>query len=89
MTLWRERNTIRLLHLVLSIPVVGYIYGPVEHIARAAFFVRWIAFPLVIFSGFWMWLKPRSVGLLADRRSKEPSLSESHLLIDSLPQPCS
>jgi hypothetical protein len=59
MTLWRERNTIRLLHLVLSIPVVGYIYGPVEHIARAAFFVRWIAFPLVIFSGFWMWLKPR------------------------------
>jgi hypothetical protein len=31
MTAWRERDTVRLIHLVLSIPVVGYLYGPVEH----------------------------------------------------------
>ncbi len=59
MTRLRERDIIRVLHLVLSIPVVGYLYGPVEHIAPAAFFVRWVAFPLVALSGFWMWLKPR------------------------------
>ena len=59
MMAWRERDIIRLVHLVLSIPIVGYLYGPVEHIARAAFFVRWVAFPLVVLSGFWMWLKPR------------------------------
>ena len=47
MTRLRERDIIRVLHLVLSIPVVGYLYGPVEHIAPAAFFVRWVAFPLV------------------------------------------
>jgi hypothetical protein len=55
----REREIVRVVHLVLSIPIVGYLYGPVEHIARAAFFVRWVAFPLVVLSGFWLWLKPR------------------------------
>jgi hypothetical protein len=74
MTSWRERDIIRLLHMVLSIPVVGYIYGPVEHIARAAFFVRWIAFPLVILSGFWMWLKPRLVKRIIQYRMSRGSV---------------
>ena len=68
MVRWLEREIIRLLHLVLSIPIVGYLYGPVEHIARAAFFVRWVAFPLVVLTGFWMWLKPRVVRLLVRQR---------------------
>ena len=59
MTAWRERDLVRFLHLVLSIPIVGYLYGPVEHIPQAAFFARWIAMPVIILSGFWMWLKPR------------------------------
>jgi hypothetical protein len=74
MTSWRERDIIRLLHLVLSIPVIGYIYGPVEHIARAAFFVRWIAFPLVILSGFWMWLKPRVARRIIQYRMRSGSV---------------
>jgi hypothetical protein len=61
MTPWRERDTIRLIHLVLSIPILGYLYGPVADIPRAAFFVRWIAMPLVLLSGLWLWLKPRIV----------------------------
>ena len=59
MTAWCERDIVRFLHLVLSIPIVGYLYGPVEHIPQAAFFTRWIAMPVIILSGFWMWLKPR------------------------------
>jgi hypothetical protein len=55
----RERTLIRTLHLVLSIPILGYLYGPVAHIPPAAFFVRWIAMPLVILTGLWLWLKPR------------------------------
>jgi hypothetical protein len=55
----RERVLIRTLHLVLSIPILGYLYGPVAHIPPAAFFVRWIAMPLVILTGLWLWLKPR------------------------------
>lgn len=56
-----ERDFIRTLHLLLSIPILGYLYGPVESIPQAAWFVRWIAMPLVIVSGFWLWLKPRVV----------------------------
>jgi hypothetical protein len=30
-----ERNFIRILHLVLSVPILGYLYGPVESIPRS------------------------------------------------------
>jgi hypothetical protein len=55
----RERDIIRLLHLVLSVPILGVFYGPVAGIPRAMWFSRWIALPLVVLSGLWMWLKPR------------------------------
>jgi hypothetical protein len=55
----QERTFIRSLHLALSIPIIGYIYGPVAHIPPAASFTRFIAVPLVIISGLWLWQKPR------------------------------
>ncbi|HEY9006728.1 hypothetical protein [Ohtaekwangia sp.] len=50
-----ERKIIRWFHMLASIPIVGYIYGPVSTIPQAATMVRWVIFPLVILSGFWMW----------------------------------
>lgn len=50
-----ERSIIRWLHIVLSIPIIGYIYGPVSSIPMAVTAVRWVLFPIVILSGFWMW----------------------------------
>lgn len=50
-----ERNILRWLHILLSIPIVGYVYGPVANIPEAVFVVRWILFPIIIVSGFWMW----------------------------------
>jgi hypothetical protein len=64
---WRERDIIRLLHLVLSIPILGFLYGPVAHIARAAWFTRWVAFPAVVLSGLWLWLKPKVMQRLSKR----------------------
>jgi hypothetical protein len=55
----RERVLIRMLHLVLSVPIVGFLYGPVSHIPPVALFTRVVAFPLVVASGMWLWLKPR------------------------------
>ena len=55
----RERDVIRTVHLVLSVPIVGYLYGPVASIPQGAWFTRWIAFPVVVLSGLWLWLKPR------------------------------
>jgi hypothetical protein len=37
--------------IILSIPVVGFIYGPVAGITHAAFAVRWVNFPVVVISG--------------------------------------
>jgi hypothetical protein len=54
-----ERTVIRTLHLVLSIPIIGFIYGPVAYIPQAATFTRLVAVPMVIVSGIWLWQKPR------------------------------
>jgi thiosulfate reductase cytochrome b subunit len=50
-----ERKIVRWMHILLSIPIVGFIYGPVAGIPHAAFAVRWVIFPIVVVSGFWMW----------------------------------
>ena len=78
MTASQERVFIRVLHLVLSIPILGYLYGPVAQIPQAAWFTRWIAMPLVIASGLWLWLKPRIrrwLGLVPAGRQYAPMQS--------------
>ena len=65
----QERIFIRTLHLVLSIPIIGFIYGPVAHIPPAATFTRFVAVPLVIISGLWLWQKPRILRWLRRRKA--------------------
>jgi hypothetical protein len=65
-----ERKVIRILHLVLSIPIVGLWYGPVSRIPPAAWFTRFVAMPVVILSGLWLWLKPRVVRWLKNREAR-------------------
>jgi hypothetical protein len=50
-----QRKIWRWVHIILSVPIVGYVYGPVSTIPRAAFAVRWVFFPIVVISGLWMW----------------------------------
>lgn len=50
-----ERKIIRWFHIIASIPVVGYVYGPVSQIPQAVVAVRWIIFPAIILSGLWLW----------------------------------
>jgi hypothetical protein len=50
-----ERSLFRWFHILASIPVVGYIYGPVSSIPEAVVVVRWILFPAIVLSGLWMW----------------------------------
>jgi hypothetical protein len=51
-----ERKIIRWFHILASIPILGYIYGPVADLPEAAVAVRWVILPLVVMSGFWLWL---------------------------------
>ncbi len=50
-----QRKIIRWMHILLSIPILGYIYGPVASIPPAAWMVRFIFLPVVVLSGLWMW----------------------------------
>jgi thiosulfate reductase cytochrome b subunit len=55
MTARTERQILRWVHLILSIPILGFIYGPVADNPRAAFATRYVFVPVVIVSGLWMW----------------------------------
>ena len=50
-----ERKIIRWLHIILSVPVIGYLYGPVSTLPVGTMVVRWIIFPLLVLSGLWLW----------------------------------
>jgi hypothetical protein len=49
-----ERIIMRWIHIILSIPIVNYIYAPAE-IPDAAFATKFVFIPVVILSGLWMW----------------------------------
>lgn len=72
-----ERVLIRTLHLILSIPILGFLYGPVSHIPRAAWFTQFIAFPIVAVSGLWLWLKPRILRSLRKTFTPQPPAHRS------------
>lgn len=50
-----KRSILRWLHLVLSIPILSYIYGPVSEVQQYAGAVRFVFVPVILLSGFWMY----------------------------------
>ena len=50
-----QRSILRWIHLVLAIPILGYIYSPFEEIPNYAPAVRFVFVPVLILSGFWMY----------------------------------
>src|SRR6266478_2263515 len=50
-----KRAILRVIHLVLSIPVLGYIYGKPADVQQYAGAARFVFVPVIILSGFWMY----------------------------------
>jgi hypothetical protein len=50
-----KRSIFRTVHLVLSIPIIGYIYSPFDVIPDYAPATRFVFFPAMLLSGLWMW----------------------------------
>lgn len=50
-----KRSIVRWIHIVISIPIIGYIYSPFDQIPNYAPLVRFVFLPLMVLSGFWMW----------------------------------
>lgn len=63
-----RRSILRWMHIILSIPIIGYIYGEPSQVAQYAGGVRFIFFPAIVLTGLWMW-KGHVVRRLFSKRS--------------------
>jgi len=45
MTTSTERRIIRWIHIIASIPIIGYIYGHVKNLPHAVAAIQWVLFP--------------------------------------------
>ena len=50
-----KRSIVRWIHIVLGIPIIGYIYSPFEELPKYAGRVRFVVIPVMLLSGLWMW----------------------------------
>ena len=50
-----QRVMFRWIHLVLAIPIVGYVYSPFQELPNYAPVVRYVAIPVMLVTGLWMW----------------------------------
>ena len=50
-----KRSILRSIHLILGIPILGYIYGEPSEVQQYAGAVRFVFVPVMIFSGYWMY----------------------------------
>ena len=45
----------RLIHLIFSIPIAGYVYSPFEELPNYAPATRFVFVPVIMLAGYWMW----------------------------------
>ena len=50
-----KRSILRWIHLVIAIPILGYIYSPFAELPNYAAITRFVFAPLVILAGYWMY----------------------------------
>ena len=65
-----KRSILRWIHLVLAIPIAGYVYSPFAELPNYAPVVRYVSVPVLVLTGFWMW-KGHAVRRLVSRILKK------------------
>jgi hypothetical protein len=63
-----KRSIVRWIHIICTIPIIGYIYSPFEVIPDYAPATRFAFLPVMLLSGLWMW-KGHLVRRLVTERS--------------------
>jgi hypothetical protein len=72
------RLIFRWIHIVFSIPILGYIYSPFDKIPNYAPATRLIFVPAIVLSGLWMW-KGHLLRRLISKGSPSGTVSYSNL----------
>jgi len=68
-----QRSILRWIHLVFSIPIIGYADSPFEELPNYALVVRFVAVPVIVLTGLWMW-KGHLLRRLISKRSAAASV---------------
>src|SRR5207253_10766539 len=50
-----KRSILRWIHLIVAIPILGYIYSPFAELPNYAAVTRFVFAPVIIFAGYWMY----------------------------------
>src|SRR5437762_14052155 len=50
-----KRSLLRWTHLILAIPILGYIYSPFAELPNYAAVTRLVFAPIIILAGYWMY----------------------------------
>jgi thiosulfate reductase cytochrome b subunit len=66
-----KRSIFRWIHIVLAIPILGYIYSPFEQIPNYAPATRFVFVPILVLSGLLMW-KGHVVRRLISKSAVQP-----------------
>jgi len=73
-----KRSLFRWIHIVVAIPILGYIYSPFDKIPNYAPATRFVFVPVLVLSGLWMW-KGHIVRRLISKRSAGATSSYSNV----------
>jgi len=65
-----QRTIFPWIHVILSIPVYGYIYSPFDKLPGYATPARFVFFPAMVLTGLWMW-KGHVLQRLVSKRSAQ------------------
>jgi hypothetical protein len=50
-----KRSILRWIHLIVGIPIIGYVYSPFAELPNYAPVVRFVFVPAIILAGYWMY----------------------------------
>jgi hypothetical protein len=70
------RTLFRWIHIVLGIPIIGYIYDSPSNTPYYAFAIRCFFLPGLLLAGLWMW-KGHLVRRLFSKMSTQPGVTHS------------
>lgn len=68
-----KRSILRWIHIILAIPIAGYVYSPFAELPNYAPVVRFVSVPILVLTGFWMW-KGHAVRRLLSKLGKNRSV---------------
>ncbi len=71
-----QRSIFRWIHIILAIPIVGYIYSPFEKLPGYAVPTRFVFLPVVVLTGLWMW-KGHVLRRLVSKSSTQPDAANN------------